>query len=190
MLVAARHEVVDYVGQEQERGDAAEWLAGRWERAVRLVTAPGGQGKTRFAWAVARAAAAHGWRVLIARHKLDGGLLAGGDAGGDEAAVAAEPVGVLVVVDYADRWARADLMELLRRPEAADARLRLLLGRSDVFWPTLALTLARAGIGVSERVLAALADDGGARAGMFDAAVSAFAAQAAAGGPLDPATVA
>ena len=186
-LVAARHEVVGFVGRDREMTDVGEWLADERVRAVRLVTGAGGQGKTRFALEVARAAAAGGWQVLIARHELDGGLL----AADDPVAVAEEPVGVLVVVDYADRWARPDLLALLSRPEATGAKLRLLLlGRSDVFWSTLALTLARAGIGVSARALPALPNDRGTRAAMFDAAVSAFAAQAAAGGPVDPATVA
>lgn len=188
-LVAARHEVVGYVGRAGERRDAAAWLADGAVRAVRLVTAAGGQGKTRFAWEVAREAAACGWQVLIARHQLDGGLLPTRDE--TTVPVPGEPVGVLVVVDYADRWARADLLELLSRPEATGGKLRLLLlGRSDVFWPTLALTVSRAGVGVSERVLPALPDDGVTRAAMFDAAVTVFAVSAVAGGRVDPGTVA
>ncbi len=187
--MAARHELVGFVGRDKERYDTGGWLAGERVRAVRLVTGAGGQGKTRFALEVARAAAACGWQVLIARHELDGGLL----AAGDEVAVAVpeEPVGVLVVIDYADRWARADLLALLSRPEATGAKLRLLLlGRSNVFWSTLALTLTRAGIGASERELSPLPDDGSTRSAMFDAAVAAFAVQAAAGGPVEPTTVA
>jgi len=82
------------------------------------------------------------------------------------------------------------LFELLKRPEASDGKLRvLLLARSDAFWPTLARTLGNAGVGVSVRALPALAEDGTARTAMFDAAVKAFGTEAVASGQVDSTTV-
>lgn len=163
-LLMARYELVDFVGRTDLCTEARSWLASERRRAARLVTGPGGQGKSRLALQVAReAAAAAGWQVLVARHILDGGLLAV-DGAPDPVPVPDRPAGVLVLVDYADRWPPEDLLQLLTRPEAAQGRVRmLLLGRSGAFWSPFTRPLTEAGIGVSQRHLQPL-DQRGTRA--------------------------
>jgi predicted nucleic acid-binding Zn-ribbon protein len=182
-LLAARHEVVPYVGREEFRRRCREWLASEPACAARLVTAPGGQGKTRLALQVARDAATEGWRVILARHQGDGGLL--GEAAAEVVPAAAQPVGTLVVVDYADRWPREDLQDLLTRhpPTAGAGPARvLLLGRSSAFWFPFTTLLDSAGIAVSHEPLPDLASPvaegaASARRLMFDTAVTAFVEQ-------------
>src|SRR5215470_6214558 len=169
-LLMAQHELVDFVGREQFRHDAQQWLVSDHRRAARLVTGQGGQGKTRLALRVAREAAAQGWQVFLARHALDGGLI-DADTAPAPAPIPDKPAGVLVLIDYADRWPPEDLLELLTRPEASRGRVRmLLLGRSGAFWPPLSQPLSRAGIGISRRRLEPLADDESTRRQMFDTA--------------------
>ena len=183
-LLMARHEVAEFVGREEFRDDARQWLASDPRRAVRLVTGQGGQGKTRLGLQVARDATAQGWQVFLARHALDGGLIDVEDAP-ESVPVPDDPVGVLVLVDYADRWPPQDLLDLLVRPEASRGRVRmLLLGRSAAFWSPLGQTLTRAGIGVSQRRLQPLADHGPTRQRMFDTATAAFAREL--GVPVEP----
>src|SRR5262249_14266014 len=87
-----------------------------------------------------------------------------------------KPAGVLVLIDYADRWPPEDLLELLTRPEASRGRVRmLLLGRSGAFWPPLSQPLGRAGIGISQRRLEPLAERESARGHMSDPAATASA---------------
>jgi hypothetical protein len=56
-LLVARHELVEFTGREQDRRELGQWLGSESRRAARLVTGVGGQGKTRLALQVARAAA-------------------------------------------------------------------------------------------------------------------------------------
>jgi hypothetical protein len=183
-LLMARYELAEFVGREEFRGEAPQWLASDPRRAVRLVTGRGGQGKTRFGLQVARDATDDRWQVLLARHALDGGLIDVEDAP-EPVPIPDNPVGVLVLVDYADRWPPQDLLELLTRPEASRGRVRmLLLGRSAAFWSPLGQMLTRAGIGVSQRHLQPLADHGPTRQRMFDTATTAFARQLAI--PIEP----
>src|SRR4051812_19367670 len=44
VLLAARHELVEFVGRKGDLRFLAEWLAGDPPRAALLVTGPGGQG--------------------------------------------------------------------------------------------------------------------------------------------------
>jgi tetratricopeptide (TPR) repeat protein len=181
VLLAARYEVVSFTGREVERRALAEWLDSAEARAVRLVTGPGGQGKTRLALEVARRAQADGWHVLIVRHRLDGGVI--GPA--SEVHAGRGDAGVLVLVDYADRWPHDDLIRLFERPELRNVppgqKTRvLLLGRSADFWTTTSGALRDAGVTVSRLPLEALDDravGGGERQRVFRSAVSSFAAR-------------
>src|SRR5580658_4634376 len=54
VLLAARYELIRYIGRERVLGELADWLAGDAVNAAKLVTGTGGQGKTRLALEVAR----------------------------------------------------------------------------------------------------------------------------------------
>ena len=156
VLLAARHELVEFVGRKGDLRFLAEWLAGDPPRAALLVTGPGGQGKTRLALEAARRAQAAGWQVLVARHELDGARI--GPAA--EAVYRADkPARVLVLVDYADRWPDTDLQALFERPELSVSRhgerVRvLMLARSGRSWAiALRQTLDKNGIATLRRSL-------------------------------------
>jgi hypothetical protein len=112
--------------------------------------------------------------VLVARHKSDGALIPREPI--EPVPVANEPIGTLILVDYADRWPSEDLLHLFERPESNAGVVRsLLLGRSSAFWQTLAGILNDAGITPSHRTLDDLADHQTSRDQMYDAAVARFA---------------
>lgn len=159
-LLNSRYELVEFVGQDQSVAYAVEWLDTDASSAARLITGAGGQGKTRFSIHLGRLAANTGWIVLFGRHKMDGALLPvdseepdttlDGDCSASR---------TLVIIDYAERWPRNDLLELFRRVDVGGGRVRfLLLARSDWFWPTLARTLDAVGISVSHDALPAVSD--------------------------------
>lgn len=69
-LLAARYQVVDFLGRETELTELAAWRddAGLG-LAVRLVHGPGGQGKTRLAAQFAQHCAETGWTVAQTAHR-------------------------------------------------------------------------------------------------------------------------
>ena len=173
-LLTARHELVEFTGREQDLQQLAGWLASAPRRAARLVTAPGGQGKTRFALHSARAAAMSGWRVLVARHRSDGALIP--HEATELVPVPGEPVGTLIVVDYADRWPSEDLLHLFERPESDTGVVRsLLLGRSPAFWGSVAGILKNAGVTPSHHALGAGSGHQAGRDQMYVVAIARFA---------------
>jgi tetratricopeptide (TPR) repeat protein len=133
-LLLARYELVPFAGRAGLLGELAGWLAEPGPGSVRLIYGPGGQGKSRLAAYVARHQAA-GWAVWQARQA---GPVAQAAA---PAVVPAQAAGLLVVVDYADRWPSAYLLALVSDLQAAAARLAgpprlrvLLLARAAGFW--------------------------------------------------------
>jgi len=140
-LLHASHEVVPFTGRTRELAELRRWREdpAHPRAAVRLVHGPGGQGKTRLATQAAREWADEGWLVLQARHRSD--------RSGEQAVDIPDPkqaAGVLVVVDYAERWAVADLLTLLR-DTTVDVGMRvrvLLLARpAGTWWDALAAAL-------------------------------------------------
>ncbi|WP_161355111.1 tetratricopeptide repeat protein [Streptomyces sp. SID3343] len=98
------------MGRHEELADFRYWrddtrLPGL---AVRLLHAPGGEGKTRLAAQIALEAAEDGWAVLEVRHRSDDSA----EQGSNPAAVTGKN-GVLAIVDYAERWPVGDLFTLL-----------------------------------------------------------------------------
>src|SRR5262249_20889696 len=97
----ARNRVLPFLGREDEQRSLREWLAtphAKPDRAVRLIHAPGGQGTTRLADQFAETARTAGWEVLRAHR----------DPGDPEPAsvrgLSRATHGLLVLVDYGDRW--------------------------------------------------------------------------------------
>jgi tetratricopeptide (TPR) repeat protein len=177
-MLNARSHVVAFTGRQRERDELATWCDGGTRLAVRWLYGPGGQGKTRLADQVATDAAEQGWKVASAVH----GAGAARPSPGSQDLRLAGHQGVLLIVDYADRWPVDALTFLLRdallyQPDVP-ARV-LLLARTTISWPPLRATLQDPQVqaSTSEQALAPLAsDDGDTRQAMFTAARDSFAA--------------
>ena len=178
-LLAAPHEVVPFMGRDRDQGCLAEWLNVEPPYAALLMTGPGGQGKTRLALKAARDAKESGkWRVLTAQH-VDGSVRQSPAAVGP----ADKRTGVLVLVDYADRWSSEDLVALFRRRELTEIRRGqrvrvLLLARSGGLWAIdLLKRLDDEGVVAAERPLDPVnyCEDGLSRQEVFRVAAQHFA---------------
>ncbi|MFJ3638108.1 hypothetical protein [Streptomyces sp. NPDC090112] len=170
---------VDFVGRTAERCRLERWRDGVETMAVRLLHGPGGQGKTRLAMQVAGEWRARCWAVLGAFHR--------GERQAPEAfevpADLDRSAGVLVVVDYAERWDTADLLTLLGDSHVGAGRgIRvrvLLLSRSaEAWWHDLAYKIQKDLGLVADRdeLLSLETDPGVSRASLFSAARERFAA--------------
>ncbi|AJE85471.1 TPR repeat-containing protein [Streptomyces albus] len=154
-LLKARAAVVDFTGRRSDVDDLTGWLrdaagdggAGGAEgpdRAVRWLHAPGGQGKTRLAAHLAAKAVRSGWKVLTAEQTL--GRVDGEPASARDLRIG-KAAGLLVLVDYADRWPLAHLAWLFSNQvlrQQVPVRV-LLLARTTHTWPALRHALTQAG---------------------------------------------
>lgn len=179
-MLHARFAVAPFTGREDELGSLHAWCDGAPQRAARWLHAPGGQGKTRLAQQLAAELSGQGWKVVTAVEGPGTVLPPPGsqDLTPDGAA------GLLLLVDYADRWPLTSLTwlfsnALLHRP---DVRARvLLLARGTDPWPALRGALAGEQIDVSTQALGPLDEPSGPATGqgergtMFRAARAAFA---------------
>ncbi|MFC9002968.1 TIR domain-containing protein [Streptomyces microflavus] len=138
MLLRAEYGVVPFHGREAEQEDLHAWCAEPAESAARLVTGPGGQGKTRLALHLCQQAVGQGWLA---------GFVDESCAPDDLVLLARCTAPLLLVFDYAE--ARADQLLLLA---AACAR------RDADAGPVRLLLLSRAG-GEWQRPLAEHSDD-------------------------------
>ena len=173
-LLAARYRVVPFfprpelAGLESWREDPSPGLS------VRLLHAEGGAGKTRLAAQFGLSSARAGWTVAIALHRSEVA-----SAGGSDQSLLVRAPGLVIVVDYADRWPLADLMTLVRQHrDAARDRLRiLLLGRpAGSWWQGVTHQLAKLDIFDADAVpLTELPDDPDVRTGMYASARDSFA---------------
>ncbi|WP_053670317.1 tetratricopeptide repeat protein, partial [Streptomyces caelestis] len=173
-LLTARHRVVPFFPRpelallESWRDDEPPGLS------VRLVHAEGGSGKTRLAAEFAARSAGAGWAVALARHRSEVA-----SAGGGDQSLTVRAPGLVLIVDYAERWPLDDLITLVRQHrDAARDRLRiLLLARpAGTWWQGLAHQLAKLDIlNVDAFRLEGLPDTPGARADMYVAARDRFA---------------
>ncbi|HEX2297020.1 MAG TPA: ATP-binding protein, partial [Pseudonocardiaceae bacterium] len=176
-LLAARYQVVDFTGREPELAELASWRDDpELGLAVRLVHGPGGQGKTRLAAQFAQHCAERGWAVAQAVHRrydtspttaLDTTRLR-------------DSAGLLLIVDYAERWPMSDLLALAQDPllrAGVPTRVLLLSRPAGLWWDNLAYRLAdRFDMATDQTQLTALADTVSARTAVFTAARDRFAA--------------
>lgn len=175
-LLNARYEVVAFTGRQRELAKLADWRDGTDARlALTWLHGPGGQGKSRLAAQFAAESAAANWRVVTATHGA-GAVVAG--VGGDDLSVAGA-AGVLLLVDYADRWPVSHLTLLLSNQLLHhDVPTRvLLLARGVSAWPALCGAVERADLG---------ADTVDLPLGPLDAGAGAPAGGGGAGGARGP----
>ncbi|MFJ5608104.1 hypothetical protein ACIQCJ_01710 [Streptomyces sp. NPDC093221] len=186
-MLNARYAVAPFTGRDTELASLHAWCADGPRRAARWLHAPGGQGKTRLAQQLAGQLAEQGWKVVTAVEGPGTVLPPQGsqDLRLDDAA------GLLLLVDYADRWALTSLTwlfsnALLHRPDVPTRVL--LLARSTDPWPALRAALSNEQVDVSTQALGPLDMEEGfrRRAGdprrddrgpMFRAARDGFAAR-------------
>ncbi|MEV0664667.1 tetratricopeptide repeat protein [Actinomadura luteofluorescens] len=174
-MLNARFAVVDFTGRRQELADLHRWRQEGPRLAARWLHAPGGQGKTRLAAQFAQESRADGWKVITAVHG-PGTVL---PPPGSQDLRLDGAVGLLVIVDYADRWPLSHLTWLFSNALLHQSAVRtriLMLARSADTWPAIRATLANQQAGASAQPLPPLPDnDDGARLEMFTAARDSFA---------------
>ncbi|MGN9910159.1 hypothetical protein ACTMTJ_21655 [Phytohabitans sp. LJ34] len=175
-MLNARHEVVEFTGRSAELDDLKRWAVQDHRLAARWLHGPGGQGKTRLAAAFAEDRIAAGWKVVVATHG-PGTVLAGVPPQQDLRLDG--HAGVLLIVDYADRWPLSHLTWLMSNKllhHELPTRI-LLLARSDSVWPRVRSTLANHQADTSSQLLRSLGAEGDDRRSMFARARDAFAAR-------------
>ncbi|MFE4369819.1 tetratricopeptide repeat protein [Streptomyces sp. NPDC056835] len=182
-MLNARFAVVEFTGRHAELADLHRWCRDGPRLAARWLHGPGGQGKSRLAARFAAEAVGMGWKVVTATHGPGAVLPPPGsqDLRQDGAS------GLLLIVDYADRWPPTHLAwllsnALLHRP-GVRARV-LLLARTADAWPALRASLTNQQAGTSSQYLEPLDPEaGGSRHRMFTVARRAFAAHYGLGAP-------
>lgn len=180
-LLDARSQVVPFVGREPELERLRQWRDSPGARlSVLLLHAPGGQGKTRLAMEFAersrnpRLPGTRPWHVLQAGFR-GGSLVPSPSADGmytlatSPAAPPDDAAGVLLVVDYADRWAHSELTRLLTDPVLNQPRPTrvLLIGRAVRWFAALRGELGEQRADAEDLPLPSIAED---RLRMFIAA--------------------
>ncbi|MGW3352965.1 tetratricopeptide repeat protein [Nonomuraea rubra] len=173
-LLQAANGLIAFTGRRDLLDDLRRWRDGPGLE-VRLIHGAGGQGKTRLAHEVARAWRQDGWVVLAARHRRDRSV--------PEPFVVpdlARAAGLLVVVDYAERWDTADVLSLLadtRVGTGPPVRVLLLARPAGTWWQGLAYRIERdVHLTPGRTELGPLEDGPGVtRAGLFEAARDRFA---------------
>ncbi|WP_030159775.1 tetratricopeptide repeat protein [Glycomyces sp. NRRL B-16210] len=173
-LLDAQFGVVPFTGRESELADLAAWRDQEDDLAVRWLHGPGGRGKTRLAGRFAELSAAAGWKLIEVHH---GGQITPESQGSQDIRTG-DRKGLLVLVDYADRWSMQHLdwlfaNRLFSRQTPVPVRV-LLIARSAHSWPAVRSQLARRG-DTSAQALDELPHRAGDRERVFDAARSRFA---------------
>jgi tetratricopeptide (TPR) repeat protein len=175
-LLSARHQVVPFYGRDEDLAWLRNWRdSTTLNTSVRLVHGPGGQGKTRLAAEFAAFSGHEGWTVIVARHHSD----ATAHGGGDQQFTVYKP-GMLVIVDYAERWPLADLVALLRQHHevaVTPVKILLLARPGGSWWQSLVYQLSKINIAdAQQRELPPLADQTQDRQALYAAAHQRFAA--------------
>lgn len=173
-MLNARRAVVPFTGRERELADLRQWRDAGTRLAVRWMHGPGGQGKTRLADQFATESAVAGWKVVAASHGAD----ADRPEPGSQDLRLQGATGLLVVVDYADRWLLTNLTWLFKNAllhQTGVVTRVLMLARTTDAWPSIRGILDAYQASTSSQPLSALAEDSDERAGMFATALDSFA---------------
>lgn len=171
-LLLASNRVVPFTGREVELARLRRWLEQHWRISARLVHGPGGQGKTRLAEEFAAESARCGWTVVVAHHTGDF------DGSVSEVFSPSSGQGILVIVDYAERWPRSDLLALFedgRFRHGGPTRVLLLARSGSRWWDLLRYPLHKLGVCTETERLTDLAADLLARRAVFESARDSFA---------------
>jgi len=177
-MLNARFQIVGFTGRSRERAQLTAWRDPPGPRLAAIwLHAPGGQGKTRLAAEFAKQSAATGWKVVTVAHGQSEIMPPPGSVDmrlGDS-------IGLLLVLDYADRWPLSHLTWLFSNAllhHAVPTRL-LLLARSVQPWPAVRSALDDLQIDTSDLLLPPVDDGPGLseREMMFTAARDCFAAR-------------
>jgi tetratricopeptide (TPR) repeat protein len=113
-MLRAQHKVVPFDSERRHKEieQLTNWRDQAHGLSAVLLHGPGGQGKTRLADHIAEASRNAGWYVLRAVHR--------GGIPGEEQAYSDLPTtgksGVMVVIDYAERWPISELLALIQDP--------------------------------------------------------------------------
>ncbi|OLE23024.1 MAG: hypothetical protein AUG49_17305 [Catenulispora sp. 13_1_20CM_3_70_7] len=174
-MLDARSETVDFTGRDSELELLTGWRDAGTRLAVRWLHGEGGQGKTRLAAEFAALSQAAGWKVVDAVHGTD----THPPAPDSQDLRLDGHQGVLVLVDYADRWPLSHLSWLFQNQllhRSVPARV-LLIARSAQGWQAVRGKLAklRGNIDTSAQRLEPLPDDGYTRERTFTTARDCFA---------------
>ncbi|MFD5434196.1 ATP-binding protein [Kitasatospora sp. NPDC127067] len=131
-MLDARSEIVEFTGREAELGRLRAWRDQPARTAVRWLHGPGGAGKSRLAARFAAECADAGWLVVDAVHGTDTYL----PAEGSQDLRTGHRAGVLILVDYADRWPDAHLAWLFHNGLLrGELPARVLLIAAAERWP-------------------------------------------------------
>jgi tetratricopeptide (TPR) repeat protein len=178
-MLNARRAIVPFTGREGELAVLRQWRDSGPRLAVRWLHGPGGQGKTRLAAQCASEAVADGWKVIAAFHGPDADQI---EAGSQDLSLAGA-AGVLLMVDYADRWLLTNLTWLLKNKVLHQTGVRtrvLMVARTAGTWPSIRGVLDVHQADTSSQPLAALSQETKGqrdeRLDMFTAARDSFAA--------------
>ncbi|MFI6046601.1 tetratricopeptide repeat protein [Nocardia sp. NPDC051321] len=136
-LLHSRYEAVPFIGRHDEIARLDEWMSQPEQLGVRLIHAGGGQGKTRLMTHYATQSARAGWAVWRALYAPDSDIPQDPvELGGSS--------GVLVLVDYADRWLLTHLRRLVAQlhvlalERGISMRVLMVARSATHWWPTFA----------------------------------------------------
>lgn len=174
-MLDSRATTVDFTGRDEELRELVAWRDAGQRFAARWLHGEGGQGKTRLALQLAAGARDNGWKVVDAVYRTDTHPPA--DLRQDLRLDG--HTGVLLLVDYADRWPVSHLSWLFHNQLLhKDVPTRvLLLARSVDQWPAVRgrLNRLRVNVDTSDQYLAPLPDAGEHRERLFGIACDGFA---------------
>jgi hypothetical protein len=172
-MLNARRAIVPFTGRASELAQLRRWRDSGGRLAVRWLHGPGGQGKTRLAAQFAAESVAAGWKVISAFHGPDADPVSPGSQDVRPAGAA----GLLVVVDYADRWLLTNLTWLLKNAllhQAGTAARVLMVARTADAWPRIRAVLDTHQADTSSQHLPGLNQESDERSSMFTAALKSF----------------
>ncbi len=173
-MLNARRAVVPFTGRQSDLAQLREWRDGGPRLAARWLHGPGGQGKSRLAAQLAADSETAGWKVIAAFHGPD----ADTPKPGSQDMQLTDAAGLLVIVDYADRWRLTNMTWLLKNAllhhDKVPTRV-LMVARDADSWPAIRAILDTYQAGTSGHQLPGLGPEPGVRSSMFTTARDSFA---------------